>query len=191
MEDVRKALVDMTGDAELIQRLIANEEKLNDPYGLTVLERVVVRLWSSPNPWYKYINSMYRGQKTDPAPSSQLRLIGQMLRDAVVKLPRYNGLCFRGERDFPGNVVYAQASDINWPCFNSASADRLRAYPGDTLFAIASINGRRLQGYAVDDSEQEILFLPNSWFNVVGIANSYGRKMIQLVEFDGGAVKNP
>jgi NAD:arginine ADP-ribosyltransferase len=187
------ALKTLTGDAELIDRLLARAERTPvDPFSLTPLERVSISIWCSPYTWHRKINNALDRIWLPPKPPAMI--VAGLLQGAVAKLPRYKGLCFRGVTR--GDVAtrsrkarspfqsgqYVAGNVVTWHRFNAASVIPERAFKADTLFVIDSLSGRSLQGYAVDDSEREVLFLPGSRFHVIRVQQDGDREVIVLAE---------
>lgn len=123
-------------------------------------------------------------------------LFGQGLAAALAKLPAYTSEASSGVQLWPEQLrhYHARAEDgqpVSWPAFLSASqnASIARQYLSperNCLFVIQSRTGRlieKISKYGVDgQNEHEVLFAPNTQFEVQRVANEPGYTRIVLDE---------
>ncbi|UYZ63948.1 ADP-ribosyltransferase domain-containing protein [Hymenobacter weizhouensis] len=124
-------------------------------------------------------------------------LFGMGLVAALGKLPPYVGEANSGVYLSPGQLqqyrVYAQnGQPVSWPAFLSASLritiarQYLHASGKNCLFSIQSRTGRlieQISKFGVDgQNEYEVLFVPNTQFEVLEVANEPGYIRIVLDE---------
>lgn len=124
-------------------------------------------------------------------------LFGQGLVAALAKLPAYEGLAYSGVYLHPaqGQHYRACAQDgqpVSWPAFLSASQkdslarQYLSAGSKNSLFVIQSRTGRLIADvskYGVDgQNEYEVLFAPNTAFEVSAVTSETGYTRIVLDE---------
>jgi NAD:arginine ADP-ribosyltransferase len=154
--------------------------------GLTDSERCAVWLYTGWNGLAQALNS----DRHSETPSLQLDLqafqrFEAELTGALRKLPSFQGVVYRGIR-LPGSIdpraLYNVGSTIVRRRFISAARTVERAFAGNVLFAIASISGRSLQGYAQDDGEEEILFMLDTAFVVESVMERDGVAVVRLGE---------
>ena len=103
----------------------------------------------------------------------------------LFQLPAYQGPAFRGvslapetaARYVPGRVVREHA-------FVCTVANPSIAFPGNTLFVIASVNGRDVSMLADHPKEREVVFFTGTRFKVLAVDASAGgdRRTIYLAE---------
>ena len=124
-------------------------------------------------------------------------LFGRGLAAALTKLPLYVGLAYSGVFLQPAQLHYyrARAQDgqsVSWPAFLSASQrdaiarQYLHSSGKNCLFVVQSCTGRRIEEiskYGVDgQNEYEVLFAPNTRFEVQQVADETGYTRIVLDE---------
>jgi hypothetical protein len=78
--------------------------------------------------------------------------------------------------------TYEVGSIVNWPGFTSTTRARRKAYVGNVLFRIESINGRSLQGYGADDMDEEVLFAAGTRYKVIDVVADGAVLAVDLVE---------
>jgi hypothetical protein len=151
--------------------------------GLTLEEYLAINRYSQHD--YAPINEAFRtDDKTTVARwGSHIRLASRALH----KLPAYNGVVYRGVNsgEFLNNYVPGQT--VIEKSFTSASQD-LRSILsfGKTRFEIQSKTGRDIKSCSAMQSawarEKEVLFAPNTRFEVTGRFERDGATIIQLRE---------
>lgn len=141
----------------------------------------------------------------------QPAILAQQLMAAVQKMPTYEGSAYSAAHLSPallgslyvtsliGDTVLT-AGKIKWPAFLSASrsmriARRHMDYtnpptPHNCLFVLNSLQGRSIEllsqygpnGRDPLDGEQEIIFLPNTTFRIIGADFATPHPLIELFE---------
>ncbi|RYY14850.1 MAG: hypothetical protein EOO36_13570 [Cytophagaceae bacterium] len=151
------------------------------------------------------INQSLRASQGVPAD-----ILTQELVAAAQKMPLYEGSAFSAAHLNPAELGRLQmvftggtpqtAQRVTWPAFLSASrsllvAERHLNYtgpprPNNCLFQISSLRGRVIEllshygpnGYDPYDNEQEILFLPNTTFRIIGVSFATAWPQVALLE---------
>jgi hypothetical protein len=200
-----RALTALGGDERTLLGMIAAEQAIGgDPFGLDPIERVLVRLWTSSGSWFRIFNGELDGRRLAPGDYRGVLVVQARFDTAIRKLPSFSGVCFRGVRAMPPpserlETVQTGSSctgvpdwqdfwmnrvgrSLRWNRYSSASADPDRAFSGELLFTIVSRTGRRLQGYAEDEGEQEVLFLPGTLFHMIECIACGDRLNVTLIE---------
>ncbi|BBF91781.1 hypothetical protein [Blastochloris tepida] len=200
-----RALTALGGDERTLLAMIAAEQAIGgDPFGLDPIERVLVRLWTSSGSWHRIFNGEMDGRPLALGDYRGVFVLQARFDTAIRKLPSFAGVCFRGVRAVPPSTerlepvqmgsartnapdwrafwVDRVGQTLRWNRYSSASADPDRAFSGELLFTIVSRAGRRLQGYAEDEGEQEILFLPGTLFHMIECIACGDRLNVTLIE---------
>ena len=84
-----------------------------------------------------------------------------MLDSALEKLPVHRGEVYRGMTVPDIDAImedYEVGHTTQWTAFTSTTKNAERAFEGNVLFIIASLNGRELGPYSDKLSEEEVLF---------------------------------
>ncbi len=149
--------------------LVHNERLgIRDPFGLLPAERLAIRIYTAFEPWGSAINDALW---SDSDASPELVAFVSVLSAGLGKLPRVRAQVFRGAPLHGDRETflarYEAARVVRWMGFSSASREANRAFHDSVLFRIGSLAGRSTQGYAADDGELEVIFLPATRFLVV------------------------
>lgn len=151
------------------------------------------------------INRLLRTNQGVPA-----NALSQELVAAVQKMPAYQGSAYSAAHLSPAELSRLRsvftggtpqtAESLAWPAFLSASrsisiAKRHLNYtsppmPHNCLFLLNSLRGRSIEllsyygpnSYDPYDNEQEILFLPNTTFRIIGIDFTTAWPQVELLE---------
>lgn len=178
----------LTGADPSLERQWAGIEKdpLDDPFGLTPLERLAIWLYTTHNPWFERINrEFWQGETSEP-----VQAVSSILVSALRKLPVCRDVVFRGSQRYMSYddfiARYAVGAIVQWRGFSSAARTPDKAYRNEALFAIASRSGRSLQGYSAEDGEEEVLFGADARFIVLSLRMLGGfRVLVELAEIGG------
>lgn len=119
----------------------------------------------------------------------------QFLADTLQKLPDYQDVVFRGTTLIPSQkqrymVANQQNILVTEPLFLSTSRSEIIANlfsKGNTLFTIFSKTGKQIEkfskfGLSSGQNEKEVLFLPNTKFEVLDVTQSSLNTLIVLEE---------
>ena len=146
--------------------LKSEADKLDSLYGLDAAERAAIWLYTDYQEYAVNLNRLLRSER----PSLEAQKFSAVLQAAIQKLPVFRGMAYRGIDvgllRFP-REAYDLGNIVTWHAFTSTSRDKTMAYQGNIGFLIHSQNGRSLQGYAVNEIEQEILFGPEAQFKIL------------------------
>jgi len=118
-------------------------------------------------------------------PSLATIAFARILNDAINKLPAHVGSVYRGieSRDLDALLAsHHYGATVAWPGFTSTTLDRGEAYAGDVLFVIQSRTGRKLELYAHNHTEREVLFPPGTRFHVTFVDVDADGATIELEE---------
>jgi hypothetical protein len=100
----------------------------------------------------------------------------------LLEMPKYEWISYRGVKQFSwlDNLQVWQTFSDKW--FLSSSKSKIVAdrFADDALFIIKGKRGRDLSDISKMKSEQEILFKPNSKFDIINIETKWGKKIITL-----------
>eukprot|EP00667_Euglena_gracilis_P000162 EG_transcript_162 len=96
---------------------------------------------------------------------------------ALHDLPSFAGKSYRGIDCRLDSAVFAPGNFVRWPSFSSASQNQAVAEEfakGDsgTLFFLSSANAKSIADISRFPEEQEVLFLPNTTFEVTSVLTS-------------------
>ena len=130
---------------------------------------------------YREMNPVLRADRVEPGPLQE-RI--DAVSTALQKLPKYDGLVFRGTRLTPEQIaVYEPGKVVPEKAFTSTSADPDRAFGGNVRFVIDSRTGRDVAPYS-NHPEAEILFDRNTSFTVLDkqFDEKTGKTLIYLRE---------
>lgn len=166
---------------------IERSERNSEILSLTIYEKAIIFKYS--NDGFEYLNESLR--KTNGENDSEF---GKLLNSALAKLDNYSRLVFRGANLTKSEInkyITANKDDkiLIEPTFISATKSRLIAmeYGGNTLFRIFSQTGKEIEkiakfGVHNFQNEREVLFKPNSRFNVLQITNESSYTLITMEE---------
>jgi NAD:arginine ADP-ribosyltransferase len=150
---------------------------------LSKWERLAVWLYATTGgSWYRHINQALRAGHM---PEKNTDGVAQCLAAGLEKLARYKGRVYRGidvESLSSFLTGYKVDAEVVWLAFSSASANPDYAVKGNVLFIIESNDGRVLGEYADLREEQEVVFLPESRFRVLGVEQDETKAIITLEE---------
>lgn len=164
----------LRGDTSHVPALSVYEQVLIYKYSIDGYLKLNSKLWSS------------RGKRSTA--------FGERLKSALAKLPDYKGIAYRRINLLARQQArYWQALQSNRPLgeFAFCSSSSLRAvalaFPGNTFFIIHSKTGKEIEilakfGYHTEYNEYEVLFLPNTSFEVLGINRNAGLLKIIMRE---------
>jgi NAD:arginine ADP-ribosyltransferase len=154
-----------------------------DPiFRLTDLERLAIWIYTTPGNWHQIVNeALWSGKVSD-----EVRVFAAVLDQALLKLPRVSGSVYRGTLISQRTEVflrnYKVGAIVTWPGFTSTTRSRRNAYVGNVLFRIESINGRSLQGYGAEESDEEVLFATGTRYKVIDVVADEAVLAVDLVE---------
>ena len=157
---------------------------------LTVEEEAIIRKYTDDG--YESVNENLRNGYFIEAGG-----YADTLEFILAKLPNYADLVYRGV-DLNKNqmakyeAAYREEKSIIEPCFTSTSKSKLIANSfskGKVLFTIFSRNGKDIEQFAKfgtgsGQNEQEVVFRPNTAFDVLDITSHNGMTFITLYEVD-------
>ena len=111
----------------------------------------------------------------------------------LFQLPAYRGAVFRGTSLAPEAAArYVPGAVVREHAFVSAVANLSIAFPGDTLFVIASVNGRDVSALADRPDEHEVVFFTGTRFKVLAVDDGAdGRRTIYLAEIPDSRLLEP
>jgi hypothetical protein len=153
-----------------------------DSNGLTAADQLAIWIYSNfTSNWYSQLNNdLWSG-----APSIATTAFARILNGAISKLPTHVGSVYRGieSRDLDALLaIHHFGATVAWPGFTSSTLDRSEAYAGDVLFVIQSHTGRKLELYAQNHTEREVLFPPGTKFHVTFVDVDDDGATIELEE---------
>ena len=117
------------------------------------------------------------------------------LKNAILDLPNYEGKVYRGDTikiknldDFKNNL---DNNYLEFKSFLSTTKDsnqaqifgsltRKNEYP--VIYSITSKTGKFIADYSKHKTEDEVLFMPNTRFNVLDWTDFNGRLVVYLIE---------
>jgi len=116
---------------------------------------------------YKKLNSDLREKKSLTNWHNYLNLILWSIRD----LSNFTGKLYRGFKNTCDLPQYPVGKTVSWEGFNSCSTNRVVAVgfsnAAGMLFEIESVSGRQIKQFSVYDTEDEVLLLPYTCFQVL------------------------
>jgi hypothetical protein len=182
--DKLKSYVKTNLSAEL--REIENSDRKDSLKQLNNFEKALVYKYSDNG--YEDLNSDLRINK-----GKNTSEFGKLLASAVKKLDDFEGLVYRSANlDKDELEIYLNAYKNNSPItefsFISTSKSRLIAmqYNGNLLFRILSKTGKEIELISKfgsgSQNEREVLFAPNSDFNVLDVTNESSYTLITMEE---------
>lgn len=153
-----------------------------DSGGLTAADRLAIWIYTNfTSNWYRQINNeLWSGR-----PSVATAAFARILNGAISKLPAHVGSVYRGieSRNLDALLaIHHYGATVAWPGFTSCTLDRGEAYAGDVLFVIRSRTGRKLELYAHNYTEREVLFPPGTRFHVTFIELGDDYAVIEMEE---------
>lgn len=153
---------------------------------LTIYEKAVIFKYS--NDGYQDLNEKLRIHKGENTTE-----FGKILVEALSKLKHFEGVVYRGVNLLKYELekyteAFANNVDVSEPTFISTSKSRLVAmsYRGNTLFRIYSRRGKEIEKIAKfgssSQNEKEVLFAPNSRFNILDVTTESNYTLITMEE---------
>lgn len=131
-------------------------------------------------------NEMNEALRSGEGVEGQLRLKIDLATHALSEMPEYHGISMRGT-DLDDDILarYEPGETVTEKAFTSSSADR--GFEGDVQFVIESRHGRNLAELSQhgDQDGAEILFPPNTSFQVLHKEELGGKTYIVMREVDG------
>lgn len=179
----RKAFERLVGAAELGEL----EKRLHfgvDEGPLTDWQRLAIWLYTTDGGFHSVINTALR--VGDPPP--HLILVADCLREAVLRLPAFEGFVYRGVKvaglEERLDTDYRLGNIVTWNAFTSATTRPALVYPGNLRFMIRSRQGRLLGFYSSNVDEAEALFVPSTRFAVLALDLKDGIAFVALDELE-------
>jgi len=180
----RQVFVQILGDDEALFDRCRAEAHADEPgpYGLTWFERLAIWIYSSTDErWYERVNQELREGHATPG----IQEFARMLDSALEKLPVHRGEVYRGMTVPDIDAImedYEVGHTTQWTAFTSTTKNAERAFEGNVLFIIASLNGRELGPYSDKLSEEEVLFQTGLRIEVLGLEQQGGLLVINVAE---------
>lgn len=107
----------------------------------------------------------------------------QHINDGLDQLPAYRGETYRGMNSLPSNILdaYAPGKTVIDPAF--VSTDINQGFSGPIQMRIEGISGRKIDFLSeFNATETEVLFKPNTTFDVINRSDEFGITNIELRE---------
>jgi hypothetical protein len=157
---------------------------------LTSVDKAAIYYYSDDG--YEFLN-----EKLHASGGDNTTLFGQGLAAALAKLPVYKGAAYCSAYLSAAQLRHYRAcaqdeTPVKWPAFLSASQEIgsarvfLASSEKNCLFDITSRTGRcieEISKHGIDSqNEHEVLFVPNTWFRVLEVADETGYTSIVLDE---------
>lgn len=115
-------------------------------------------------------------RNSDPLVMQEPRALPALLKSALTKLPNYEGYVYRCMRPYQGyEGEYAEGTRVSPKGFTSTSknASKTKIF-GSVCFQIRSKYGKDISAFSKVPEEEEVLFLPESEFQITYFASSSG-----------------
>src|SRR2546421_54011 len=167
---LRKVLQSCLGEREYdALALKCGRAHAKEPGLLSLHEAIAVRAYTDKKvAYYQTLNLNLRRNRS----SAQEREFARLLDQALDKLPKYDGVVFRGVWLGPAQLaavpsLYRVGAVFQWRAFSSASALLSKAYGANVYFALRSSSGCLLGRYSAAPREKEVLFPRNCRFKAL------------------------
>jgi len=151
--------------------------------------------YTEETPLYGTLNYTMRTPGADA--DAKLRVYADYIKHAMSAaggLPNFVGKVYRGMDAHVKKSAYAAGKVITWQPFSSSSRSQIAArgfvetLPGvklsGSMFVIESICAKKIEDFSAIPAEQEVLFLPNAQFKVVGRLETQEEKEDALDDLD-------
>ena len=195
LEEAAKPLEHLISD---LYRIVseAKSQSENPKGGLTIDESASIRLfcmeWNHGESLYLILQKTLRSEDLNALKPWLLYL--RLILSALRKLPRYQGILYRGTRS-DVNDQYLTGSTHTWKSFSSttismnvagAFSNATMGTSGPrTLFHIESVNGRNIREHSLFYEEDEVLLLPDFHFKVLETMDAgNGLRIISIKEIE-------
>lgn len=151
-------------------------------YELSVEERLAFFVYTTAFGWHQTINTQLWSKR----PSPEVQTVAATIDSGLTKLPRFNGLVYRGVRPHSalGDFLtdYEPGQIVIWPGLTSSARHRELALVAPVMFSIWSQNGRIATLVSADPGELEILFSTGTRFRVIAVKRVGSRAFVQMDE---------
>jgi hypothetical protein len=151
----------------------------NDVFGY---EALAIYAYTTPMEWYEVINSELRSG----SPSREVVLFAHVLNSVLSKLPKYQGLVYRGIRvaDVASLLQgHPEGGRVTAKAFTSAARRPELAFVGNVLFTIHSRSAANIWMWTADYAEDEVVFSVGTEFEVLSVERRGNEVAITLREF--------
>jgi NAD:arginine ADP-ribosyltransferase len=152
---------------------------------LTINESAAIYLYTTMKPFYAELNEGLRIQNASTLNPWFPFL--RLLLTALKQLPSFSAILWRGVGNTIGDE-FAESIVHTWSSVNSCSSCVIvtGCFSGQmgTLFCIRAIRGKDITAYSANQSEKEIVLLPETRLRVKSaLFDSHGRSVVNLEEW--------
>jgi len=143
----------------------------NDSYGLSVMDKAIIHLYTMESPFYTKLNSAMRSRNNSEL--EQFRPYIFYLNQVLNRLPICEKPVYRAINSTIDH--YKPGMTITWDAFSSATSNPRVAMhfignlKNGTFFMISPKNARIIKDYSAHPDEDEMIFPPNCKFEVTEI----------------------
>lgn len=132
------------------------------------------------DPGYKMVNPALRGMKPM---TKEMEAFTQHINDGLDQLPAFSGETYRGMNSLPSHILegYTPGKTVIDPAF--VSTDVNQGFSGPIQMRIEGFSGRKIDFLSeFNATETEVLFKPNTSFEVISRSDELGITNIELRE---------
>lgn len=132
------------------------------------------------DPGYQMVNPALRGMKPM---TKEMEAFTQHINDGLDQLPAFSGETYRGMNSLPSHILdgYTPGKTVIDPAF--VSTDVNQGFSGPIQMRIEGFSGRKIDFLSeFNATETEVLFKPNTSFEVISRSDELGITNIELRE---------
>lgn len=163
------------------RRLAANAQIVPSDFGPD--DRAVVYWYTKDDPTaglsYRDLNQVLR--TAAHAAARQLLTLAVYLVEGLGKLPPRDGPSYRVVRWYDGMPTYTEGDIVSERAFLSSSRNPRNAFAGEYYFTVYGTSGRYIGNMTEFDTEDEVLFRPNTKFLVLMVEDDLKDGTIHVV----------